>query len=172
MKRWMMIVISSLLLVFVQNLVASDAEWIDFESGIEKAAKENKHSLIDFYTDWCHWCKVMDEKTFQEKSVSSYLGDRFITVRIDAENEKKSVHFKGKTYTYPELTRAFGVTGFPSLAFLNHESELVTVIPGYIPAEEFLVILKYIDQRCYEKDVSFQEFKETGGCKTAEPKKK
>ncbi len=172
MKRWKIIAVVSLLFLFMSSLDANDATWMEFETGIEKAAKENKHSLIDFYTDWCHWCKVMDEKTFQEKSVSSYLGERFISVRIDAENEKKSVHFRGKTYTYPELTRAFGVTGFPSLAFLNQEGELVTIIPGYVPAEEFLVILKYIDQRCYEKNVSFQEFKETGGCKAKEPEKK
>jgi thioredoxin-related protein len=172
MKRLIKIGFSSLILLSVQNLVAGDATWMDFEPGIEKAAKEKKHSLIDFYTDWCHWCKVMDEKTFQEENVSSYLGQRFVTVRVDAENEKKSVQFKGKTYTYPELTRAFGVTAFPSLAFLNQNGELVTIIPGYIPADEFLVILQYIDQRCYEKNVSFQEFKETGGCKTSEPEKK
>jgi len=38
--------------------------WFDFESGYEKAAKEGKILLVDAYTDWCGWCKVMDRNTY------------------------------------------------------------------------------------------------------------
>jgi thioredoxin-related protein len=114
---------------------------LTFNEGLEKAATEKKNMIVDFYTDWCHWCKVMDKKTFRSDSVAKKLSDRFVTVRINAENPNESATFKGRTFNNIELTRAFQVTGFPSLAFISPEHEVITVMPGYIPAEQFNYIL-------------------------------
>jgi len=146
---------------------------LSFNDGLEKAAKENKNMIVDFYTDWCHWCKVMDEKTFHNKDVAKKLSERFVTVRIDAENPNKKVSFKGHTFSNMELTRAFRVTGFPSLAFISPEHEVITVMPGYIPADQFLYILDYVDQKCWEKKISLEEFiKRHGDCGQNKPAQK
>lgn len=29
---------------------------------MEKARAEHKYILVDCYTDWCGWCKVMDKR--------------------------------------------------------------------------------------------------------------
>ncbi|UCE04326.1 MAG: thioredoxin fold domain-containing protein [bacterium] len=138
---------------------------LTFNEGLEKAAKENKNMIVDFYTDWCHWCKVMDEKTFNNKDIAKKLSERFITVRINAESQTETATFKGQTFTNIELTRAFRVTGFPSLAFISPEHEVITVIPGYIPADKFIYILDYVDQKCWEKKMSLDEFiKRKGEC--------
>jgi len=138
---------------------------LTFNEGLEKAAKEKKNMVVDFYADWCHWCKVMDEKTFNNKEVSIKLKERFITVRINAEDPKETVTFKGHTFNNVELTQAFRVTGFPSLAFISPEHEVITVMPGYIPADKFIYILDYIDQKCWEKKMSLDEFiKKKGEC--------
>jgi len=136
---------------------------LSFNQGLEKAAKEKKNMIIDFYTDWCHWCKVMDEKTFNDEDVAKKLSERFITVRIDAENPNETATFKGQNFNNIELTRAFRVTGFPSLGFISPEHEVITVIPGYIPADKFIYILDYIDQKCWEKKISLEEFMKTKG---------
>ena len=138
---------------------------LSFNEGLEKAATEKKNMIVDFYTDWCHWCKVMDEKTFSNDSVANKLSDRFVTVRLNAESPNESATFKGRTMNNIELTRAFGVTGFPSLAFISPEHEVITVMPGYIPAEQFGYILEYVDQKCWEKKMSLDEFiKKQGEC--------
>jgi thioredoxin-related protein len=144
---------------------------LTFNEGLEKAAKENKNMIVDFYTDWCHWCKVMDEKTFHNESVANKLSERFVTVRLDAENPNETATFKGHTFNNIELTRAFRVSGFPSLAFISPEHEVITVMPGYIPAEQFSYILDYIDQKCYEKKMTLEEFiKKKGECDTTKVK--
>ena len=149
--------------------------WTSFDEGLAKGVKENKNILVDFYTDWCHWCKVMDEKTFSEKKVAAKLKDRFATVRLNAEIDTVYANFKGKTYSNMELTRAFQVTGFPSLAFISPEKEIITVIPGYIEAEQFFYILDFIDKECYKKKMTLEEFiKKKGECeesKKSESKK-
>ena len=109
--------------------------WISFDEGLAKANIEKKHMIVDFYTDWCHWCKVMDEKTFNDAKVNKKLKERFITVRINAESRSETATYKGKTFSNVELTQAFGVKGFPSLAFLNPDGDIITIVPGYVPAE-------------------------------------
>ena len=147
------------------KVLASKNFVLDFNQGLEKAKKEKKNMLIDFYTDWCHWCKVMDEKTFSEKTVAEKLSKRFVTVRIDAESNTGSNTFKGHKFNNMEMTRAFGVTGFPSLIFISSEEEIITKIPGYVQAEQFAYILDYIDQECYKKQMSLEEFmKKKGDC--------
>jgi thioredoxin-related protein len=140
---------------------------LTFNEGLEKADKENKIMIVDFYTDWCHWCKVMDEKTFHNDSVAKKLSERFVTVRINAEDPNATATFKGRTFNNIELTRAFQVSGFPALAFISPEHEVITVMPGYIPAEQFNYILDYIDQKCWEKKMTLEEFiKKKGECDT------
>ncbi len=132
--------------------------WIPFNDGMARAGKEHKPVVIDFYTSWCKWCKVMDEKTFSKPDIARYLNDHFISIRINAESNRERLSYGGGTYTPVELTRHFGVRGFPSLAYLDTEGKLITVVPGYIPPETFLPMLKYIHKECYKQQMTFDEF--------------
>ncbi|MCK5682528.1 thioredoxin fold domain-containing protein [bacterium] len=138
-------------------------EWYSFSEGMELANAGDKHIIIDFYTDWCKWCKVMDEKTFSVPEVQDYLFEHFIPIHLDAESEETAT-FKGQTYTFRELTRTFGVTGFPSLAYLSPTKEMVTLVPGYIEKDRFMDILQYVSKECYVKQIPFDSFKEDGDC--------
>jgi len=171
-RKQLLIFMLSLAIVFIYSLntFAAGKEWLKFDEGLKKAKQENKNILIDFYADWCHWCKVLDEKTFKDKAVAKKLKERFVTVRLDAENANETATYKDKTYTNVQLTQAFGITGFPSLAFLDPQGEPITLIPGYVPAETFLQILNYIDKGCYKTNVSFEDFVKTGDCKNAKKK--
>ena len=53
--------------------IAKQIEWHSIEKAYELAQKEAKPILIDVYTDWCKWCKVMDERTFQDQEMIQYL---------------------------------------------------------------------------------------------------
>lgn len=143
---------------------AAEGDWLKFNQGLALAGKQDKVVLVDFYTSWCHWCKVMDEKTFNNAEIAALLQKRFVTVRVNAEDQNEKVTFKGQTLSNVDLTRAFQVTGFPSLAFLDSKGEPITVIPGYVPPEEFVHILNYIDKGCYKQQMPFDEFKKKLDC--------
>lgn len=148
------------LIVFVSLAAGlrADSTWKNFDQGIAQSKKEGKSMMVDFYTTWCHWCKVMDEKTFSNTEVKSYLDKHFIKVRILAEDQKAYLTYRGKKYNHVEFSRASGVRGYPSLAFFDSTGGLITVIPGFIPADNFLPILKYIKQEYYKKKISFKDF--------------
>ena len=125
---------------------AKKVKWYSFNEGLTLAEKENKSVLVDFYTSWCHWCKEMDEKTFSDPRVARRLKEKFVPVRLDAESTQEKVTYKGKTYTNADLTQAFGVRGFPTIGFLDHKGEPITIVPGFVPAETFVYMLEYIDK--------------------------
>jgi len=145
--------------------VRDDRMWLSFNEGMALAAKERRHVIIDFYTSWCRWCKVMDRETFSDPEVKRYLAENFVTIRIDAESSREELSYRGQEYTPVTLARRFGVRGFPSLAYLDREGELITVVPGFVPAKTFLPLLRYVQKECYKQRMTFEEFmRKKGEC--------
>jgi len=137
----------------------SKLQWLPLEQGLAKAAKEKKFVLVDFYTDWCSWCKVMDKETYGNEKVQKLLSERFVAVKVNAESDER-VPFKGKKLTGRQLAAAHGVNGYPTTTFLESDGDWVTSVPGYLPPEPFLKVLKYIGGRYYEK-MDWQQFEKT-----------
>jgi len=141
-----------------QEGTIKEIKWLEFEEGIDLAKEQEKDIIIDFYTDWCSWCKVMDEKTFSDPEVAEYMQENYISIRLDAESTEDTLHFRGETWTPRELTYAFRVQGFPSYGFLTKDAEIITVIPGYIEKDKFLKILKYMHLKCYEDGININDY--------------
>lgn len=56
------------------------------EAAREKAKRENKLYFIEFYAKWCEPCKWMDEHTFSQPKLTSYVAQNYIPVKVDVEN--------------------------------------------------------------------------------------
>ena len=170
MKKFSFLFIVAVAIVFfiqINNSYSAGKDWLKFDEGMAKAKKENKSVLVDFYTDWCHWCKEMDNKTFKEAAVAKKLKDKFVTVRLNAEDANETVTYQDKKYSNVELTRHFGVRGFPTLAFLDSNGQVISMVPGFVPADTFIQVLDYIDKKCWQQDVSFDDFVKNGDCTPA-----
>lgn len=131
-------------------------QWHSFDKGVELSQKENKLLVVDFYTDWCHWCKVMEEQTYGDKGIIKYARENAIMAKLNAETEEK-YKFRDAHYSGRQLSQLFGVTGFPTTVFMSPKGELITAVSGFIPPEKFIDILKYLGGNYYEK-MKFDEF--------------
>jgi thioredoxin-related protein len=136
--------------------------WMSYSNGMELARNMEKPVVIDFYTSWCRWCKVMDRKTFSDEKVASYLKEHFVSIRLNAEQTTGSLEYGGRTYTPAQLARAFKVRGYPSIAYLDPKGELLFVDPGFKEPGPFMTNLAYVTSKCYEKGVSIEQFKRNG----------
>jgi len=134
----------------------SSLRWYNFSEGLDAAKKANKKVLLDVYTDWCGWCKKMDAEVYTDAAVMRYLNEKYILVKMNAESAAK-VQYAGEELSELELSAEFGVTGFPTTIFLLPNGDPITMLPGYVEANQFLDVLTYIGDDYYEK-MKYEEF--------------
>ncbi|OQX23548.1 MAG: hypothetical protein BWK80_25535 [Desulfobacteraceae bacterium IS3] len=119
-------------------------KWHSYNDGMALGKEKKKKIFLNFYADWCGYCKQMDSKTFRDKSVISYMNENFIPVRVNADKEMK-------------IAAEYEVRGLPVSWFIAESGESIGSQPGYIPPETLLPILKYIHTDSYKK-MSFDKF--------------
>ncbi|PCJ67251.1 MAG: hypothetical protein COA58_02735 [Bacteroidetes bacterium] len=98
----------------------------DWNKALELAKESGKPILVDFYTEWCGWCKVMDKKTFSVPSISEKIAADYIAVRLDAERGI------GKM-----VAAKYRVSSYPTIGYFTSEGKLMGKISGYITADKF-----------------------------------
>ncbi len=142
--------------IFIGSKPNEPVEWKKFSGGLEASLENGKKSLVYVYTDWCGWCKKMESQTLYNQDVVSYLKDKFVTVKLNAESGEKHSYLN-KTFTEREIAREFRITGYPAVVFFDEKNEPITVLPGYVDASNFMVILEYISENHY-KTIQFDDF--------------
>ncbi len=153
------------------NAASGDkVKWYTFEEALAANQKNPKKLFIDMYTDWCGWCKKMDQTTFLNPVIVDYMNKHYYAVKFNAER-KDTVTFNGHDYVNANPTGKRsshqlaqqllnGRMSYPSYVFMNEEEQMITVVPGYRKAPEFESILNYIGSNAY-KTKKWDEFMST-----------
>jgi thiol-disulfide isomerase/thioredoxin len=79
----------------------------DYKQAVEQARKSGKLIMVDFYTDWCGWCKVLDKETYTDPAVIKLADSSFVSLKLNAEKE-------GIAHA-----QRYAVNGFPTILFLD-----------------------------------------------------
>ncbi len=130
--------------------------WKNYGDALTEGASSRKIILVDVYTDWCGWCKRMDRDVYADPAVADYLENNFVVAKLNAESSAKHA-FQETQATEREISKAWGITGYPATVFLSADGEPITIVPGYIPKETFIHVLEYIHTGSY-KNVKWEEF--------------
>lgn len=131
--------------------------WTTFNEMEKSGFKPNgKKYLVDVYTDWCGWCKVMDKKTFTDPDVQAYLNEHFNIVKFDAE-QKESITLNGRIYEwqaggrngYNQLAKELlgPRMSYPTMVYLDENMKKIKSIPGYKKPDQILSELKNIVEK-------------------------
>jgi len=144
----------------------SAIHWLTWEEAIKANEKTKKKFFIDFYTDWCGWCKRMDKSTFTDPGVAKFVNENFHPVKFNAE-QKEEVEFKGKTFKWVAggrngvHTLAYelldGRLGYPSYVYLTPEYERILISPGFKPAPDLQKELNFVAGNFYNT-TTWEEF--------------
>jgi thioredoxin-related protein len=163
MKRILLAYIS---LVLAVTGLSQTVKWYTLEEALELNKKEPRKLIVDVYTDWCGWCKVMETNTYNNRIIAEYINNTFYVVKFNAE-QKEDVKFGDRIFKYVpqgsmgyhELAAAFldGKLGYPAVVFFDEKVRRLHFMQGYIRAKQFDEIVKYIGGD-YFKKVSWEEF--------------
>jgi len=121
-------------------------QWKTISDLSELQNGDPKKVIVDVYTDWCKWCKVMDEKTFSDPELINYLNANYHLVKLNAET-KKVLSFNGKDYDfvkqgkrgYNELAAELlgSRMSYPSFVVLDESFNKINLIKGFKDAKAF-----------------------------------
>lgn len=141
-----------------QNKDGSLVKWMTITEAVNASKTTPKPIILDFYTDWCGWCKRMMATTYADPGLSSYINQYFYPVKFDAEG-KDTVVFQGKTYmptsmapktSHPLAIELLGgKMMYPSTLFLNgydiskDEFQVKMLAPGYLEKQKIEPILVF-----------------------------
>ena len=125
---------------------AEGIQWLTIEEAYAKIQKEPRKILIDVYTDWCGWCKVMDRETFKDKAVTDYINKKYYAVKLDAE-QKGTIKLGDKQFKYLEqggrgiheiaLALTNNQPSYPTTVFLDDKFNMIQPLPGYLKERSF-----------------------------------
>src|SRR5579871_5569456 len=120
-------ILSVLIAAVALGAQAAGITWTKGYSAAKHDAKTSgKLIMIDFYTDWCVWCKKLDSDTYPAKEVVDQSG-KFVPVKLDAEKDAEGVR----------LAKKFKIDGYPTVLFIDADENLAYKIVGFEPAKDF-----------------------------------
>jgi uncharacterized protein YyaL (SSP411 family) len=115
---------------------ADPVQWQEWGSQtLQRARAENKLVFVSSGYFACHWCHVMQEESYRDKSIAALLNANFIPVKIDRELLPA---LDGYLIQFVENTR--GSAGWPLNVFLTPEGYPLLGLT-YAPPETFQRLL-------------------------------
>ena len=102
----------------------------DFSVALQKAKAQHKPLMVDFWADWCGWCRRLDETTYADRDVVRLSKD-FVPVKVNTEG--------GRSDTLVALK--YGVSELPTIAFISPSGRSILRLTGFRGPGQFPSIM-------------------------------
>jgi len=118
-----------------------------------KIGPDGKYMVIIFGANTCPYCMKLKEDIYQSKEFqnrlkndySSYYLKTHENLRHKLYHEKEFMDVDTKT-----MISIYGVNGTPTIIFTDKEGKAVIMVPGYMPADQFLATMDFMESKKWE----------------------
>jgi uncharacterized protein YyaL (SSP411 family) len=113
---------------------AEKIDWVGWTPDLfQKSAQQNRLVILDLEAVWCHWCHVMEEKTYSNPKVIKLIQAHYIAVKVDQDSR-------------PDLSNRYEDYGWPATIIFDSKGKEIAKRAGYIAPEQMESILQaFID---------------------------
>ena len=128
--------------------------WIDFAQLDSLLAVSPRETLLFIHTDWCSYCRKMEQEIFTKKEIVQLINKRYYAVKLDAESIDeiafdrsiwKPLSKRKKTEQFHPLALQL-LRGrkmiFPTLLRFDSEFRLKKIRQKYLNSKELAVFLE------------------------------
>ena len=147
-----------ILLFFTFQLAFSQLKTVSFEAIDSLQTVQKKPIVVFIYTDWCKFCKQMQQTTFKNQKVISDLNDNFYFVSFNGESQEEII-FNNQKFEFKPSGNKTGVNTlavalgtmhkqltYPVLCVLNDKNEIIFQYSGYLNAKDFRSVLRRLSE--------------------------
>ena len=119
---------------------STEVQWLHWGPDAFALAQEaDKPVLLSISAVWCYWCHVMEETTYSDSDLASFVNNNFVPVMVDNDHR-------------PDVNARYNVGGWPTTAFLTPHGGYIAGAT-YLPADQLLAMLMEV-KRAYDEDKS------------------
>lgn len=110
----------------------SKIDWLDWNAELfNRARSEQRFVLLDLEAVWCHWCHVMDAKTYVDAEVVTLLQSSYLAVKVDHDAR-------------PDLANRYRAWGWPATIIFDADGREIVKRAGYIRPEAMARLLQAV----------------------------
>ncbi|MDZ7763690.1 MAG: thioredoxin fold domain-containing protein [Melioribacteraceae bacterium] len=95
----------------------------------EESQKTRKPILLQFEMDGCGGCKKLEKETYPDEKVKAEMQEWFVLLKLDLKKDR-------------EMRRELSGYWTPSFYFLDHNGKSYYNFNGYLPPDEFRLMLR------------------------------
>lgn len=95
-----------------------------YDDFLREAKKRNKPVVLDFWASWCVPCKKLENETFTNLILVSYLNTNYMVYKVDID-----------TFDGMAIADRFAVDVYPTLVLLDNKTKYVGRYRGFFPAD-------------------------------------
>ena len=128
--------------------------WVSFEQLDSLLAVEPRETLLFIHTDWCGYCRKMEQEIFTNKEIVRRINTKYYAVSFDAESvedivfdqsiwkSKGSKKRTGQFHPLAKLLLGDRQLVFPSILRYDNTFNLKKIQQKYLNSKELAVFLK------------------------------
>jgi len=114
---------------YLRSGAGSPVAWQPWgEAALRLARDLDRPILLSIGADWCHWCHVMDRKTYAEPAIAAFINAHFVPIKVDRDGRPDvDARYQGKARL------ALDTVGWPLTLFLTSDGRLVSGGATFLP---------------------------------------
>lgn len=147
--------------------------FLDLSEDLAEAVQSGRRLVIIWEQRGCPYCKQTHEVNFRIPRVVDYVKSNFFVLQLNMWGDREVTDFDGEVTTEKQLARKWRVLFTPTFQFfpdapeaaLGKPGNLAEVhrLPGYFKPFHFYFQFRYVREKGYESEPSFQRWLEGYG---------